>query len=416
MKKKANPRGGDTTVVNYEEHEELKIRPKSPELPDTILKVIGVGGAGGNAVSRMIEIGLGGVEFVAMNTDSQVLNTCRATYKLLLGQNLTTGLGAGGKPEIGRKAANEQRDEIINSLQGAKMVFITAGMGGGTGTGAAPVVAELSKELGILTVGIVTKPFGFEGPVRVKNSEEGIKELKEHVDTLITIPNDKILEISAERLFINDAFARADDTLRQAVQGVSSIIVDEGMINVDFADVKTVMSDRGDALMGIGLAAGENRAVEAVNQAMRNPLTESFSITGASSALLWIRGGVDFEMREFKQICDLVQKEAGGRANIITGYGIDESLVDHIQVVLIAAGLPQASAAAQRRSDSSSTSAQASQTASAASSAGAGRAAPSPFVRQAVVAGEKVQVEGAGRPSDEELEIPSFLRRAAQNR
>ena len=410
MKKQGHSRGGNTNVVNYEEHDELKIRPKSPEVPETILKVIGIGGAGGNAVSRMIELGLGGVEFVAMNTDSQVLKGCRATSRLLLGRNLTGGLGAGGKPEIGRKAANEERDSILNALQGAKMVFITAGMGGGTGTGAAPVVAELSKELGILTVGIVTKPFAFEGPVRARNAEEGIKELKQHVDTLVTIPNDKILEVSTERLFINDAFARADDTLRQAVQGVSSIIVDEGVINVDFADVRTVMGDRGDALMGIGFAAGENRALEAVTQAMRNPLTESYSVAGATSLLLWIRGGVDFELREFDQICKAVQQEAGGSANMITGYGIDQSLVDHIQVVLIAAGLPQnAAVAAQARRDSS----RVTQTASQAAAQSARPAAPSPFVRQAVVAGQKVQVEGAKeRPTEDELEIPAFLRRA----
>lgn len=396
-------------MVNYEEHEDLKIRPKSPEAPDTILKVIGVGGAGGNAVSRMIDIGLSGVEFVAMNTDSQVLKSCRAQYRLLLGQTLTGGLGAGGKPEVGRKSANEERDGIINALQGAKMVFITAGMGGGTGTGAAPVVAELSKELGILTVGIVTKPFKFEGPTRVKNAEDGINELKQHVDTLITIPNDKILEMSSEKLFINDAFARADDTLRQAVQGVSSIIIDEGVINVDFADVKTVMNDRGDALMGIGQAAGENRAMQAVTQAMRNPLTDSFSIYGASSVLLWIRGGVDFEMREFGEICSTVQEEAGGNTNIIAGYGIDQSLVDHIQVVLIAAGLREN---AQQASQTVRTSTRSTQSAREAQSP-ARPAAPSPFVRQAVVAGQKVQVEGAKeRPSEDELEIPSFLRRA----
>ncbi len=400
--KKDKSRGGNSNVVNYEEHEELRIRPKSPEASETILKVIGVGGAGGNAINRMIDIGLSGVEFVAMNTDSQVLKSCRSTSKLLLGRNLTNGLGAGGKPEIGRKGANEQRDEILNSLQGAKMVFITAGMGGGTGTGAAPVVAELSKELGVLTVGIVTRPFSFEGPVRIKNADQGIKELKEHVDTLITIPNDKILDIGTEKLFINDAFARADDTLRQSVQGVSSIIVDEGVINVDFADVKTVMGERGDALMGIGLAAGENRAVEAVHQAMRNPLTECFSIAGASSVLLWIRGGVDFELREFNTICTTVQQETGGGANVIAGYGIDQSLVDHIQVVLIAAGLKQqAVALPQARRDG----ARADQTQA--------KAAPSAFVRQAVVGGQKIQVAGAAeRPTEEELEIPSFLRRA----
>lgn len=396
-------------MVNYEEHEDLKIRPRSPEAPDTILKVIGVGGAGGNAVSRMIEIGLNGVEFVAMNTDSQVLRTCRATYRLLLGQSLTGGLGAGGRPEVGRKSANEERDGILNALQGAKMVFIAAGMGGGTGTGAAPVVAELSKELGILTVGIVTRPFSFEGPTRLKNADEGIQQLKEHVDTLITIPNDKILELSNEKLFINDAFAKADDTLRQAVQGVSSIILDEGIINVDFADVRSVMSDRGDALMGIGLAAGENRAMEAVNQAMRNPLTESFSVQGASSVLLWIRGGVDFEMREFSQICSTVQAEAGGKTNIIAGYGIDQSLVDHIQVVLLAAGLPkQAAQQVVAKRESPGVNQHAQQTVAAAPAA----SAPSPFVRQAVVAGQKFQVEAKDRPSDNELEIPSFLRRA----
>lgn len=400
-------------MVNYEEHDELKIRPKAPEAQETILKVVGVGGAGGNAVNRMIEIGLTGVEFIAMNTDSQVLKGCRATYRLLLGQNLTGGLGAGGKPEVGRKSANEERDGILSALQGAKMVFITAGMGGGTGTGAAPVIAELSKELGILTVGIVTKPFSFEGPLRNKNADEGIRELREHVDTLITIPNDKILDLANEKLFINDAFAKADDTLRQAVQGVSSIIIDEGIINVDFADVKSVMGERGEALMGIGLASGENRAQEAVNQAMRNPLTENFSIAGASSVLLWIRGGVDFEMREFSHICSTVQNEAGGQANIIAGYGIDQSLVDHIQVVIIAAGLARAAGAVSAQSYRSVSAAAAPQARAGQQQAKAVPEAQAPFVRQAVVAGKKVQVEGAKeRPSEEDLEIPSFLRRA----
>ncbi len=409
MKKKGNSRGGNTDVVNYEEHEELKIRPRTPEVPETIIKVIGVGGAGGNAVKRMIEIGLNGVEFVAMNTDSQVLKSSRATTRLLLGQNLTGGLGAGGKPEIGRKSANEQRDQILNVLQGAKMAFITAGMGGGTGTGAAPVVAELSKELGILTVGIVTRPFEFEGPVRLKNADSGIAELKEHVDTLITIPNDRIMEIATERLFINDAFARADDTLRQAVQGVSSIIVDEGVINVDFADVRSVMNDRGDAMMGIGIAAGENRALDAVTQAMRNQLTENYSISGATSLLLWVRGGVDFEMREYKLICETVQQEAGGGANLYAGYGVDQNLVDNIQVVLIAAGLQRNSAGSVKVQHS----AQKTAAQSAQADASARPATASPFVRQAVVGGQKIQVEGPKeRPSEEELEIPSFLRRA----
>ncbi len=367
------------------------------------LKVIGIGGAGGNAINRMIDVGISGVEFVAMNTDSQVLKSCRAPNRLLLGENLTGGLGAGGKPEIGRKAANEDRDGILGMLEGAKMIFLTAGMGGGTGTGAAPVVAELSKELGILTVGIVTKPFAFEGPVRLRNAEDGIMELKEHVDTLITIPNDKILEVCTERLFINDAFARVDDTLRQAIQGVSSIIADEGVINVDFADIRTVMGERGEALMGIGLASGENRAKVAVMQAMRNPLTENLSITGAKSVLLWIRGGVDFEMREFSQIATMVQEEAGGGTNIITGYSIDQSLVDRIQVILIASGIRK-SAVKQKTYAKDEVSQMP------AISSPAWRVVAGGRIVRTVVSG----IEGnlVLQEEQEELDIPSFLRRA----
>lgn len=398
-------------VINYKEHESIKIRPNAPEAPDTILKVIGIGGAGGNAINRMIEANLSGVEFVAMNTDSQVLKTCRAPYRLLLGQNLTGGLGAGGRPDVGRKSANEERDGIINALQGAKMVFITAGMGGGTGTGAAPVVAELSKELGILTVGVVSRPFKFEGPKRAQQAAEGLDELKTHVDTLITIPNDKILEFADEKMYINDAFARADDTLRQAVQGVSSIIVDEGIINVDFADVKSVMSARGEALMGVGLASGDDRAVRAVQEAMRNPLTDNYTIAGASAVLVWVRGGVDMTLKEFQIVSEAVQNEAGGKCDVFVGYGQDEALVDQLQVVLVAAGIERnASSAVRRATAGGQIQARAAQ-----APAGAGNGDSRMFTKRADVAGESLHVQGnAQRPefSEDDLQVPTFIRRA----
>lgn len=301
------------------------------------LKVIGVGGGGNNAVNRMIKSNLKGVQFIAINTDKQALYSSAAEYKLQIGEKLTRGLGAGANPEVGKKAAEESRDDIFQALQGADMVFITAGMGGGTGTGAAPIVAEIAKEMGILTVGVVTKPFSFEGKRRMKHAEEGIEELKRRVDTLITIPNDRLLEIVEKRTSILDAFTIADDVLRQGVQGISNTITETGLINVDFADVKTIMYEQGLAHMGIGSSSGDDRAIDATNQAIHSPLLET-SIKGSKGILLNIRGGKSLGMMEIQQAADLVYREADPDANIIMGAVIDESLKDEITVTVIATG------------------------------------------------------------------------------
>lgn len=301
------------------------------------LKVIGVGGGGNNAVNRMIKSNLKGVQFIAMNTDKQALYGSAAEYKLQIGEKLTRGLGAGANPEIGKKAAEESRDDIYQALQGADMVFVTAGMGGGTGTGAAPVVAQIAKDMGILTVGVVTKPFSFEGKRRMKHAEEGIQELKKCVDTLITIPNDRLLEIVEKRTSILDAFTIADDILRQGVQGISNTITETGLINVDFADVKTIMFEQGLAHMGIGTSSGDDRAIEATNQAIHSPLLET-SIAGSQGILLNIRGGKSLSMMEIQEAANLVHDEAHPDANIIMGAVIDESLKDEITVTVIATG------------------------------------------------------------------------------
>lgn len=301
------------------------------------IKVIGVGGGGNNAVNRMIDSGVRGIDFIAMNTDRQALFSSRAEVKLQLGEKLTRGLGAGANPEIGEKAADENRDEIMESLKGADMVFVTAGMGGGTGTGAAPVVAQIARELGILTVGVVTKPFTFEGPKRLKQAEEGVNELKDFVDTLVTIPNDRLLQIADKKTTMVEAFEMADEVLKQGIQGISDLIAVPNLINLDFADVKTIMSNKGIAHMGIGMAAGDNRATEAAKQAVRSPLLET-SIEGAQSVLLNITGGEDLGIFEVNEAADLIRESVGKDANIIFGAGIDESLSDEIKITVIATG------------------------------------------------------------------------------
>lgn len=301
------------------------------------IKVIGVGGGGNNAVNRMIESGVRGIDFIAMNTDRQALFSSKAEVKLQLGEKLTRGLGAGANPDIGGKAAEENRNEIMESLKGADMIFITAGMGGGTGTGAAPVVASIAKELGILTVGVVTKPFSFEGPKRLKQAQIGISELKEQVDTLVTIPNDRLLQISDKKTTMVEAFVMADEVLKQGIQGISDLIAVPNLINLDFADVKTIMSDKGIAHMGIGMATGDNRATEAAKQAVRSPLLET-SIEGAQSVLLNITGGSDLGIFEVNEAADLIRASVDKDANIIFGAGIDETLEDEIKITVIATG------------------------------------------------------------------------------
>lgn len=301
------------------------------------IKVIGVGGGGNNAVNRMIEHGVRGVEFIALNTDRQALYSSRAETKVQLGEKMTKGLGAGANPEIGAKAAEENRNEITEMLKGADMIFITAGMGGGTGTGAAPVVAELAKELGILTVGVVTKPFTFEGRKRLTQAEQGIEKLKAAVDTLVTIPNDRLLQIAEKKTTMANAFIMADDVLKQGIQGISDLISVPNLINLDFADVQTIMFDKGIAHMGIGFASGENRATDAAKQAIQSPLLET-SINGAKSVLLNITGGEDLGIFEVNEAADLIRQAVDQDANIIFGAGIDESLQDEIKITVIATG------------------------------------------------------------------------------
>ncbi|RJQ29650.1 MAG: cell division protein FtsZ [Peptococcaceae bacterium] len=304
------------------------------------IKVIGVGGGGNNAVNRMISAGLKGVEFIAVNTDAQALYLAQANQKIQIGAKLTKGLGSGGNPEVGIKAAEENREEIMQSLKGSDMVFVTAGMGGGTGTGASPVVAEVAKELGALTVGVVTKPFTFEGRKRLTQAETGIEALKEKVDTLITIPNDRLLQVIEKHTSIIEAFRIADDVLRQGVQGISDLIAVPGLINLDFADVKTIMKETGSALMGIGSAGGESRAADAARMAISSPLLET-SIEGARGVLLNITGGSSLGLFEVNEAAEIIAQAADPEANIIFGAVIDERLEDEVRVTVIATGFDQ---------------------------------------------------------------------------
>jgi cell division protein FtsZ len=303
-----------------------------------VIKVVGVGGGGTNAVNRMVDAGLRGVEFVACNTDAQALAMCDADIKLNIGHELTKGLGAGSNPDMGHGAAAESRDDIKEALKGADMVFVTAGEGGGTGTGAAPVIAEIAKnEIGALTVGVVTRPFSFEGTQRARQAEEGIQRLRENVDTLIVIPNEKLLTIVERRTTILDAFREADNVLRQGVQGITDLITIPGLINLDFADVRTIMQNAGSALMGIGTAAGENRAAEAAKIAISSPLLEE-SVEGAMGILLNITGGHDLGLFEVNEAAEIVQSAADSNSNIIFGAVIDDTLGDEVRVTVIATG------------------------------------------------------------------------------
>lgn len=302
-----------------------------------VIKVVGVGGGGTNAVNRMIDAGLKGVEFIAINTDAQALLMCDADVKLHIGAKVTRGLGAGANPEIGRQAAEESRDEIREALKGADMVFVTAGKGGGTGTGGAPVVAEIARELGALTVGVVTRPFSFEGRKRAAQAQAGIEALSKKVDTLIVIPNDRLLQVVERRTSVIDAFKVADDVLRQGIQGITDLITVPGLINLDFADVRTIMQNAGSALMGIGVASGENRAVEAAKAAISSPLLET-SVEGATGILLNISGPPDMGLFEVNEAARVISGAADVEANVIFGAVVDESLGDQIRVTVIATG------------------------------------------------------------------------------
>jgi cell division protein FtsZ len=302
-----------------------------------VIKVVGVGGGGTNAVNRMVDAGLAGVEFIAVNTDAQALMMTDADVKIQVGAQVTRGLGAGADPEIGFAAAQESRDELKEALKGADMVFVTAGEGGGTGTGGAPVVAELGQELGALTVGVVTRPFAFEGRKRADQAERGIDQLRDRVDTLITIENDRLLQVVERQTSVVEAFGMADDILRQGVQGITDLITEPGLVNLDFADVRTIMRDAGSALMGIGRASGENRAAEAARTAVSSPLLEA-SIEGATGILLNITGGPDIGLFEVNEAAEVVTGAADQNANVIFGAVIDDSLGGEVQVTVIATG------------------------------------------------------------------------------
>ena len=343
-----------------------------------VIKVVGVGGGGTNAVNRMVDAGLSGVEFIAVNTDAQALLMADADVKIHIGSKETRGLGAGADPAIGHAAAQESRDELKEALKGADMIFVTAGEGGGTGTGGAPIVAELGRELDALTVGVVTKPFGFEGRRRAEQAEVGIQNLRDRVDTLIVIENDRLLQVVEKKTPVTEAFRIADDILRQGVQGITDLITVPGIVNLDFADVRTIMRDAGSALMGIGVASGENRAAEAARTAVSSPLLEQ-SVDGATGILLNVTGGTALGLFEVNEAAEVITGAADANANVIFGAVIDDSLGDEVRVTVIATGF-----GAQRRRRRIETPAEA--------LAGAGTAS------------------GGGELSDAELEIPSFLR------
>ena len=305
-----------------------------------VIKVIGVGGGGGNAINRMVDEGVAGVEFIAANTDVQALSSTKAETVIQLGPKLTRGLGAGGRPEVGRKAAEESEEALTEAISGADMVFITAGMGGGSGTGAAPVIARIAKDLGALTVGVVTRPFGFEGSKRGQYAVEGINELREHVDTLLIISNNNLLEIVDKKTPLLEALSEADNVLRQGVQGITDLITNPGLINLDFADVKTVMANKGNALMGIGIGSGEERVVEAARKAIYSPLLET-TIDGAEDVIVNVTGGLDLTLIEAEEASEIVNQAAGQGVNIWLGTSIDESMKDEIRVTVVATGVRQ---------------------------------------------------------------------------
>ncbi|MDG1828760.1 MAG: cell division protein FtsZ, partial [Luminiphilus sp.] len=301
-----------------------------------VIKVVGVGGGGGNAVRHMIENNVDGVDFICANTDAQALSDIAAKTVLQLGTGITKGLGAGANPDIGRAAAMEDRDRIADALHGADMVFVTAGMGGGTGTGGAPIVAEVAREMGILTVAVVTRPFSFEGKSRLKIAEAGLAELEQHCDSLITIPNEKLLEVLGKNTSLLDAFREANDVLLGAVQGIAELIIRPGMINVDFADVRTVMSEMGAAMMGTGQASGENRAREAAERAINSPLLDDIDVSGAKGVLVNITAGMDLSLGEFAEVGDTIEEYASEDATVVVGTVIDPDLADTLKVTVVA--------------------------------------------------------------------------------
>jgi cell division protein FtsZ len=381
------------------------------------MKVVGVGGGGGNAVNRMIEEYLAGVQFISVNTDAQALAGSRSDVKVQIGKKLTRGLGAGARPEIGRQAIEENRDEVLEHLQGADLVFVTCGMGGGTGTGAAPIIAQIAKDIGALTVGIVTKPFLFEGRKRMKQAEMGITELRRNVDTMIVVPNERLLAVVGKGIPFQDALKKADEVLLNATRGIASLITSTGIINVDFADVRTVMQNGGAALMGTGIGRGENRAMEAAQQAISSPLLDNVSIQGASGVLINIIGGNDLTLGEATQISEIIHDAVGDEAQIIFGAGNDPRMDGEVRVTVIATGFDRAVTGEpvverganaqvlpfpQRRSGAGASAA----AAPAHAAAPAPKPGPQPFVRPAPTPVNRPQ------PTDvADMEIPTFIRR-----
>jgi cell division protein FtsZ len=397
--------------------------PDAAEAVPAKIKVIGVGGGGGNAVNRMIAAHLRGIEFIAANTDLQALSKCRAAVKLQLGAGITRGLGAGADPEVGRKAALEDTERILEHMDGADMIFLTAGMGGGTGTGALPILASLAAEIGALTVAVVTKPFGFEGRRRLQVAENGIEELRGSVDTLITIPNERLLNFVERGTPLAEAFRIADDVLRQAVQGISDLITIPGEVNVDFADVRAIMSGMGMALMGTGIAKGDNRALEAAQRAISSPLLEETSIEGAKGVLINISGGRDLTLHEVAEAARIIQSAVDPDANIIAGMVLDETLEEEMKVTVIATGFRYAAelqAAAQRNAAVAAPRAAASLQAPARPAAPpAGEAAEPagervPFYRRMIAQGTRGDDPGGFGPnwsSVDDYDIPTVLRK-----
>lgn len=375
--------------------------PQSSDLENFAnIKVVGVGGSGGSALTRMINSKLRGVEFVAVNTDAQALAHNEAPIKIQIGKDTTRGLGAGADPEVGRRAIEENKEEVFEALKGSDMVFITCGMGGGTGTGAAPFVADISKEIGALTVGVVTKPFSFEGQRRKKVAEAGIGEMKERVDTLITIPNDRLLQVIDKKTSLFDAFGVVDDVLRQGVQGIADLITLHGIINVDFADVKAIMSDAGSALMGIGHGSGDNRAIEAARAAIDSPLLE-LSIDGAKGILFNITGGPDLGMYEIDEAAKAITEAADADANIIFGAIIDESMQGEVKITVIATGFESEQSKIQRHHIAKQSKPQDIPT--------------SQIVRRQEQVAKAQEDSNSRRDNDDddddELEVPAFIRR-----
>ena len=378
---------------------------------NAVIKVIGVGGGGGNAVKHMIDNSVEGVDFICANTDAQALSDIESRTVLQLGGDITKGLGAGANPEIGRAAAMEDRDRIADSLQGADMVFITAGMGGGTGTGGAPVVAEVARELGILTVAVVTRPFPFEGKKRLKIAHEGVGELQQHVDSLITIPNEKLLEVLGKNTSLLDAFKEANDVLLGAVQGIADLIIRPGMINVDFADVRTVMSEMGMAMMGTGSSKGENRAREAAERAINSPLLDDIDLQGARGILVNITAGLDLALGEFAEVGDTIEEFASEEATVVVGTVIDPDMTDELKVTVVATGLgAQAAKAPLQVVDTAPKPAVATETDLEEPDYGA-LDRPAVQRRQRAAGGQSAAV--AAEAGEEYFDIPAFLRRQA---